>query len=179
MNWFKKFFIKNQGMASKNDDNKTLSNPKEKLRDTQLVLEDWNPANFPVLSGEKVFFGGEETSLSRWFEIYRDEDVFIWALPEKDYGEPRYPNYPHNWEIFRNVSERGKMEKEFIEIYVRYAKILVSYNNQNLLSFGSQGQYLTANVSMVWLSMAPKHKMLRREFVALHEAVKPRLKEAL
>ena len=152
---------------------------REGLKDTQLIIEDWNPANFPVLSGEKVFFGGVETPLSRWFEIYKDEDIFIWALPEKDYGEPRYPNYPYNWEIFRPSSERAKMENEFIEIYVRYAKILVSYNKQKLLSLSNQGQYLTANLSTVWLTMAPKYKMIRREFVALHEAVKPRLQDAL
>ena len=146
-------------------------------RDTQLVPENIDPANFPSLSisDETVLFEGQSYPLWKWLQMHQGTEVFLWTLPEKDYGEPRYPL---DWNLFRTPDTRSDIEMEFIAEYIATAKLLVSYGEAGKLKF-SQEDFLTANLAVVWLLMAPKHKMIRREFLSLRNALDTRLKSAL
>jgi hypothetical protein len=178
MDFFSRLFGKKAGgsnAAQISDKSGDSSSVKISLRDTQLIEEEINPKDFPVLSDEIVTFEGNTYALCTWLEMFKDSEVFIWSLPEKDYGEPRYRL---DWNIFRTPRERAKLEDEYIGLYIKYAKIILSYSRAKKLHF-NQSQCLTANVACVWLNMAPKYKMIRREFSSLRKAIQSRLQVEL
>jgi len=167
MSFFKNLFKKSEGKET------------AQLRDTQLIIEDLDlpEYQFPVFSnsGETISWDGKTFSLIQWLEIFKDKGQLYIALPEKDYGEPRYQL---DWNIFRTHSERSEIEDGYISIYANYAKILVGYSREKKLNF-NQEQFVHANVAMVWLHLAPKYKLLRREFLCLQRVIEPRLEEAI
>lgn len=168
MNLWKKLFNSGGDPAGKTS---------HELRDTQLVPGNIDPANFPELSldREAVTFEGQSYPLWKWLQMHRGTEVYLWTMPEKDYGEPRFPL---EWALFRTSGERKRIEKAFIDHYIATARLLVSYGNAGKVDF-SQEQFLTANLAVVWLLLAPKYRMIRREFESLRLALDARLQAAL
>jgi hypothetical protein len=142
--------------------------------DTQIDKEKLGMFDFPKLVSEQVEFEGKTYSLIEWIEIFKNQEIFSWSLPEIDYGEPRCTD----WHRMRNSVERNKMESDYINNRVTYTTIIFKYIQEGKVHLDKQ-QYGTMCEAIVWLSMATKYTMLRREFFALASAMRPEVDKIL
>ena len=147
----------------------------ERLRDTQIDASALSTCAWPEVNDESVLFEGTAIPLVSWVERFKDEQVFVWSLPEIDHGEPRYPS---GWSTMRTPQERARIEAEYLTLSVKYLKTIFGYIQAKRVAL-NRDQYATMGEAIVWLAMAKKHKLLRREFVALADAMMPRLQAEL
>lgn len=181
-NFFTNLFKKKESSTEKQDSSTAQqpSTEQGKLRDTQLIPEqmDMYEFQFPEFSGnpnETITYQGTTHTLLQWINLFKDQGTFYIILPEKDYGEPRYSS---DWNTYRNVTERKQIEKEYITLYVKYARFLVENSRTKSLTM-KQNQFMDTNHALVWLQLAPKYKMLRREFKYLSDAMYDKVMAAM